>query len=668
MASIYANGSRSHHKFTLTLTETGTSQVNNTSTVSFSFVLSPVIKEYDWRYWSDHISYSIVINGTTYTGSIPDYDGVSTVTLKSGTQTVVHNDDGTKTINYSFSVTDKAGKTYTPGNASASGTLALTDIARASTVSCSTVNIGQNPTITINRGSSAFTHTLKYKFYGLSGTIVEKTTATSYTGWTLPTSFYAEIPDDPSGTGTITCETYNGSTLLGTSSCSFTANVNSTQNAPTISPAVRDSNDTTYALTGDRGKLVQYFSTASVTTNAEAQGEATITEQTVFNGGVTKSGGTCTFPNVESASFSFYAKDSRGNETRTGLDLSARGDFVYYTKLTCNLIEDKPDASGNMTVACSGNYFNDTFGAVANTLTVEYRIKPQGGSYGDWQAMTVKKKGNAYDASVDLTGLNYQTRYVVQCRATDKLSTVPTVESSVKSTPVFHWGENDFVFEVPVTFNAGTTGADGGNDIEGDCTITGDCHITGDLRLQGGGDYGNRLRFGDGDHCYISEDTDDVMTIKASRIDLEANGVYAYGEPILVCKAGRWTPSLNSSAVSSYSVREGWYQKIGQCVTIGFQVKATINSGYNSVNVSITGVPYKPMFAAFGGGVAFNIYVSAGFNFECWSISDTGVITARVQPCNNTSAGNLNIASSCGYPSGGGEVTLAGTICYFSTS
>ena len=40
MASISANGSRGHHRFTLNVNETGTNTSNNTSTVSFSFQLS----------------------------------------------------------------------------------------------------------------------------------------------------------------------------------------------------------------------------------------------------------------------------------------------------------------------------------------------------------------------------------------------------------------------------------------------------------------------------------------------------------------------------------------------------------------------------------------------------------------------------------------------------
>lgn len=130
MASISANGSNGHHKFTLTVTENSTSTANNTSSMSFSFVISPVQTSWNWELWGANITYTVTINGSNYTGSIANYDGYSSVTLKSGSLTVAHNTDGSKSISYSFSVSDTSGQSYTCGNASASGSMALTTIPR----------------------------------------------------------------------------------------------------------------------------------------------------------------------------------------------------------------------------------------------------------------------------------------------------------------------------------------------------------------------------------------------------------------------------------------------------------------------------------------------------------------------------------------------------------
>ena len=102
-------------------------------------------------------------------------------------------------------------------------TKTLDTIARASTVTATAAVVGSQSTITISRKSSSFTHTLEYEFGSLTGTITTKTTSTSVK-WTLPTSFYAQIgASATSKSGTITCKTYSGSSLVGTKTCSFTA-------------------------------------------------------------------------------------------------------------------------------------------------------------------------------------------------------------------------------------------------------------------------------------------------------------------------------------------------------------------------------------------------------------------------------------------------------------
>lgn len=132
--TITANGSKGHHKFTLVVEETTVgSSSQNTSEVTYTFQIAPKVKGYDWSGWSNKISYTVTIDGTEYTGTIPSYNGSSTVTLKTGTQTIQHNDDGNKSIAISFSVSDTTGQSYTCGNASSNGTLALTYIPRYAT-------------------------------------------------------------------------------------------------------------------------------------------------------------------------------------------------------------------------------------------------------------------------------------------------------------------------------------------------------------------------------------------------------------------------------------------------------------------------------------------------------------------------------------------------------
>lgn len=76
---------------------------------------------------------------------------------------------------------------------------------------------GESMTISITRYSTAFTHTLKYSIGSASGTIAEKTSATSVS-WTPPMELCNQMPSSLSGSCTITCETYSGTSLVGSKS------------------------------------------------------------------------------------------------------------------------------------------------------------------------------------------------------------------------------------------------------------------------------------------------------------------------------------------------------------------------------------------------------------------------------------------------------------------
>ena len=381
---------------------------------------------------------SVVINGVeVYSGgtysNITDYKDR---TFASAVLKIAHTPDGSK----SFTVSGFSGWIYNSGTTYASSqTFTLPTIPRASSVSCSTANIGSNATITINRASTSFTHTLTYSFGSLSGTIATKTSSTNIS-WTIPTTFYGQIPNSKSGTGTITCDTYSGSTLIGSKSTSFTATVSESASKPTLSPTAVDSNNTTIALTGNSSKFIKYYSNASVATGAKARNSATLKSQKITCGAKSITSASGTINAVESGSFTFSATDSRGYTTTQTLNKT----LIEYIKLTCSLNAGAPTTAGVATLKISGNYWDGTFGAVANTLTVQYRYKTQGGSYGNWTTVSATKSNNTYNATATISGLNYQTTYVFQARAVDKLATINTDEQARRTTPIFDWSKNDF--------------------------------------------------------------------------------------------------------------------------------------------------------------------------------------------------------------------------------
>ena len=462
---IYGSVTSNKEKFNFFLD--WSSEINvegNYSTVSVKTYWSP---KSGYSYWDFDTSgtrnASITINGNTY--SIPpkrfytgnDWSNGNPYLIMTHAVKVYHNDDGTKSISISARANGRAADSttsYGPSSSTASSgdcvvpatTIVLDTIPRKSAVSCSTANIGANPTITITRAADTFTHTLRYEYGSFSDTIVEKTTSTSYTSWTIPTSFYNETPN-AYGIGVMFCDTYNGDTLIGTTTTEFRVNVANSN--PILNPTAKDNNSKTLALTGDENKFIKYYSGVAATVGATAQNAATIKSQSITINGVVKNGAVVGLTTgVESAKFVFSATDSRGFTTTKTLNKT----LVPYIKLTCDVKLGSVNADGEATVIISGNFFSQSFGAVTNTLNIAYQIIEDGGSYSpQWtNSAQYNATNNTYEINIDLTGLDYKKTYKFKARAVDKLATVYSKELTIVCEPVFDWGKDSFRFNVPI--------------------------------------------------------------------------------------------------------------------------------------------------------------------------------------------------------------------------
>lgn len=133
---------------------------------------------------------------------------------------VPHNSDGTKTVPLSLKVDINTGG-Y--GSAEYRWDYQLATIPRASPIRASAGTLGSAMNLTIDRKSSGFTHTVRYNWQGTTGTV--GTGIGTSTSYTPPLSFANNIPNSTNGTITFYCDTYNGSTLVGTSQTTATLNV-----------------------------------------------------------------------------------------------------------------------------------------------------------------------------------------------------------------------------------------------------------------------------------------------------------------------------------------------------------------------------------------------------------------------------------------------------------
>lgn len=178
---------------------------------------------------------------------------------------VWHNADGTKTVGVKLSVTINTGG-Y--GVSMVAFDLNLPNIPRASSGSVTSGDLGTPVEISIDRKVSAFKHTLRYDWNGVTGTIASDVD-TSYS-WTLPMSFADKIPNATSSWGRVFIDTYNGSTKIGTKEVTFTGNVPASVKPTLGSISLSDSNTTVSNLINTSNTFVQVLSNIKVAFNNAA--------------------------------------------------------------------------------------------------------------------------------------------------------------------------------------------------------------------------------------------------------------------------------------------------------------------------------------------------------------------------------------------------------------
>lgn len=223
----------SYHDFWASVTVNSNSIANNTSNITVSLRLQRTNNNYGAYNLDKYPDVTLKVNGTarTPTKAVIDLRNQVVCTFASWTGDVTHNADGTLNCPIEASFTHYGSDTLKTGSLSGSATLPT--IARASepTVNKTSVKMGESVTITTNRKSTSFTHTLSYSFGGSTGTIATGVGA-SY-AWTVP-DLASKISGKTSGSCTITCQTYNGSTLVGSKTVSVTLTIPD-KSAPTVS-------------------------------------------------------------------------------------------------------------------------------------------------------------------------------------------------------------------------------------------------------------------------------------------------------------------------------------------------------------------------------------------------------------------------------------------------
>lgn len=189
--------------------ESGVSAANNTSSVTVTATLKSNASGAAISSTASK-NISLTINGTTYSSTCTvGISGGGSKTLMTKTVSVAHDSDGSKTIAISCTLgiaVTLSGTYYS--SVTASGSAALTTIARASSVSAESGTLGTAQALTVTRYESSFTHTIKYACGSASGTICTKSSDTSIS-WAPPLSLAEQNTTGSMVSITLTITTYD---------------------------------------------------------------------------------------------------------------------------------------------------------------------------------------------------------------------------------------------------------------------------------------------------------------------------------------------------------------------------------------------------------------------------------------------------------------------------
>lgn len=340
--------------------------------------------------------------------------------------------------------------TSSSGDCVASDFVTLDTIPRASkpTLGATSINLGSSVSIYTNAASSAFRHKIYYNWYSTTngspnwiniGQGVEDELL-----WTLPLTFANNLPGTTKGYGTIRCETYNGSTLIGTKDVTFEGVVpNTAEFRPKCAIEVTD--PTGYAA--QYGSFVKGLSKFHIKVTPTLAYGSPILRYTVLANGQSYNEAEVTTGVVAELQGTIQATvtDERG---RTSTLASEPYTALDYVKPTISaLTVHRCDANG--TENDQGDYVQATFSAAVAPLnslnSAKYVLR-----------YTIMGDGSATTTEVELTALagRYQvtdytaapfaadgnSTYSVELAVTDDISTTTRATSVSTAFTLMNWG------------------------------------------------------------------------------------------------------------------------------------------------------------------------------------------------------------------------------------
>ena len=437
MTSINGETGKNGFKLRLDYEVTKQSTADNKSTVHMVLYLyANTTGSYNQdgdAYWS--------INGkkTYYTFS---YTSPAWYVLGERTEEISHNNDGTKTVTLSGVWCSAISGGWAPYSLSVSGEVTLPTIPRATTPGIGGVTMGETAHISLPRASSGFTHTLRYVFGG-AAEIIATGVATGY-DWLVPESLAAQIPDAASGKGTLTCETYSGSTLIGTKSVTFTASVPGSMKPTVLSGWAAVTYDNSGTAAENMAAWVQGYSKAKATfdgSKVTCRQGAGVSKFSITYLGKTTAGNPCRTETISTtgATVRCTVTDSRGLTAWEDFNIALL-EYAPPALVGADLFRSDGEgaaADGGAHIAGVARVRYSELGGL-NSVTLKGYWKSVGGGYGAGETLTVGAVG-LVTGNVEISA---DRSYIALLVLTDSLGNTARYEENIPTEKVaFHLKE-----------------------------------------------------------------------------------------------------------------------------------------------------------------------------------------------------------------------------------
>lgn len=382
-----STGQTDKYSLLLDVSEKSYSIENNTSQVEWRVGIRSNTAYHNHYGLSE--TYVVNINGTVVHNAIhtPTVNSGATVWVASGTTTVSHNADGSKSISVSASFNNADRGTYLPTTGSCSGSLKLTTIPRATTPSIDkpSLECGNAIKISGTSASSNFSHKVYVTWNRTKtqiGTIASGTTTPSFS-YTIPTDWEKNIPDSTSGIATFTLETISGSTSVGSKTVNATIKVRSGVVPSIGTVSISDTN----SICAGIGQYVQSQSKLKFSIATSGNQGSTITSVSTKFNGQTYNGSTFTTQAIQNSgtlTYTITVTDSRGRTATKSGSINV----VAYNPPSLTNVSAKRANSGYAVDESSGTYallhFKVGFTSLSNKNVTSFYIQYRASGASSW--------------------------------------------------------------------------------------------------------------------------------------------------------------------------------------------------------------------------------------------------------------------------------------------